>query len=550
MLRKLLNLKFISATISVIFLFTGILYSAPFSNNALRLEIGSKHLTFPRVLKAEQIVELRKTCTSMFNDLLEIAGELQDMPVKDVEKKIEAVIFDRFVKLYNLTGELEGVEIDDILQKQIKEQWIKHSIAVLATLFQLENAKYTPDPDEQIRLQRLSVNDNNGERTEKNLERMREVYAGKLKKWIAITLLHDIGRITETPEIPHESEGSRLIKKYSLLDDLDLPEEDCRAIPLIVKYHVYTSLTLNGEYSLIKLGDILQEDEVESANCKDILQDIALVWLFDVTGVTSKGLVTNVRVEYAFGLNEIILRNLDFSSLGQKLEKESIVFLPIRIAGMISFNDSKQSAHVKDGKLNNDNYEFYWEKFLRAEEKLEIKSEQWQYFLNNFHRVFMRYINYNFSKLAWVDDNIHALSEVNQKEQFKRENEIKQSYLTNPNVAKLLVLLTQLLHHYDAQNIEIMVGDAKGKRVDDAGRKVDQAKEHDYALELNRVLFTARDMQLDGEECYFIDKDGAKIEGVNIVSLGESEGRLILSFRISLIDKMDAIHSREAGFSL
>ncbi|MCJ7646131.1 hypothetical protein MUO65_04425, partial [bacterium] len=406
-----------------------------------------------------------------------------------------------------------------------------------------------------------------------NLNLLRRIYRNEdFFKWVATILLHDIGRFKEFYDpmaLVHEKVSFDLINRLNLLRELNdrlekpLSDEAINIIPSAIRYHTFFAGERGGEFSLIKIGQMLSDPylrkvlsdgkgKIDREKLRAFLEELALLSTFDASGAGGKGMALNPSVEYFIGMAHRIGDiakhvGYDWNKTVAVIMRTASKHVDLRISGLLSLRDRIQDNVSTPRTLGSfptiECYEFYSKKFsdgltdLLAADKLFMswllnRQAFYRWFEENYTHLAFRYLNYLVAHLAWIEEGVDFSRMPDQEitKYFQRQYEVKKDYKVNPNAIKLLLLLTTAARatYCGMECDEVIICGEKGERID---HKDDF---HDYVISLNGMLTQTRDVHLylDGN-IYFVNEKGENIDGAVMIKETIPDGTRRLILKIS-----------------
>ncbi|MCB4791151.1 MAG: hypothetical protein LHV68_04610 [Elusimicrobia bacterium] len=315
--------------------------------------------------------------------------------------------------------------------------------------------------------------------------------ADVFRKWAFVALFHDIGKCDEqvvhvTTKV-HEITSAEFIRRFNIIGNLALDVEERDEIYWLIKTHLRFGSHGIGELPLDSFYELFEDPEfrtyiapqgiIDQAKFERLFKANALFWVFDSA---STGWCRKRPFDYLFEISSKLntLTGCSIEEFKGKIKAlaESAPMFEKRLGRLVS-------AFLTNPGKDNDG----WEKLLAAAEKLiadgTIKSADWEFFKGHFPHM-----------AVWGRFSHLCAEPLNQGKDLS-------------NTVKAFVLCTKAADGESCTEIRMVTESGAMPAI----KEVDT-----YAGYLHTVLDRAVDIQKSGDEIYFIDVRGNRIDGLTM----------------------------------
>ncbi|MCX5750714.1 MAG: hypothetical protein NT099_03470, partial [Candidatus Saganbacteria bacterium] len=351
------------------------------------------------------------------------------------------------------------------------------------------------------------------ERVERNLSRVREVFASLPSPALAdlIVLLHDIGKLGRAgeenlgPSWPHnhEKNSSSLIEKFDLLKDFAgegsviKTEEDRVAVELVLRHHHLIGNCFQGAASpelfielisdpafvaMVKSKEDPKKSPADSAKERVAFANKVLDWMLfftivDVAGQGETGYLSNLRLEYYFSIRDkigdILKEELGKGTLNgwgaeaaQKIQEFAAAEGPNRLAAVTS---PIEGAGLMDTHVQG--LDYYGKGWVAPSVEAAISSgaisrDDWKTVIEVFQRMVFPY----FDGYLLGGNPAHRLDDVDAAIAHKPAAKV------NGNLLKYYALCAQVVKMVNLDKpVEFIMIDKDGNPTTGGAKKVEAA---------------------------------------------------------------------------
>jgi guanylate kinase/nucleoside diphosphate kinase len=363
-----------------------------------------------------------------------------------------------------------------------------------------------------------------------NLEKIRKLSESiPLQDRIIIAILHDLGK--PKGYLLHHIYSDQLIERYGLMDATpSIPAQRKTLIKMAIKYHlalgclafsVFTLVTSGNMFSDPELREVLanHDGSVNLERVRTFLDYLLYITIADVAGRPGKRGIRNLLIEAYSKWHERLRR------LAAENRASYDNFLAAMLKNAPQHNLERLSGKTASADVEMDRREEGWayhDQILikardRALQEGIFDRKDWQFLLNNLQYITDEWYT-PLSFLARVDSRAGTVSETILDE-------------TNPNLLKFYIFSLRI----GRENIpDLGPGNTFALAFTGFGgdyiTRLSSMKAS--ALELDRIMRKAQGFGREGEDIYFTDREGRKIEDVKItLSHAPAESVMTVHFK-------------------
>jgi Ser/Thr protein kinase RdoA (MazF antagonist)/SAM-dependent methyltransferase len=421
---------------------------------------------------------------------------------------------------------LSDAELEDLESQSL------HTFHVLVSILQLKNlgGPLKVDAKDHMRFEQFFVNDPSPDqnRARELIRLMRgdvaNLVPGDLNHAYELfslaAMVHDIGKFED--HLNHEIVGARLIGDLNLLQPLvergQISAEDAQLIKAAVRHHILLGNIASGEYSQSEMKSVFSDPEtlsylspvagrIDARKLERLLRFIFILSEMDTAGVApTKGYSTIRKANFRRSLVERVIQ-IAYQAQGD---------LGRILTQIDRFAEEPQNilARVENGLI-------YWDShidqketgvFLKAfqtasdeiRKRDRVAPDAMDLIQTLFPRISIKWFGDTIPNLAWSPIAAPSFSEFSRGKNYQAAVfDVPKGMPVNPSAVKMLALSLKARKLYGGDGRILMLP-----------TPLSQSKTFEYQKmlwSLEIYLRRAYDVRKEGDECFFVDRSGIRV---------------------------------------
>ena len=448
---------------------------------------------------------------------------------------------------------LSGAELEDLENQSL------HTFHVLVSILQLRNLgdSLKVDAKDHMRFEQFFANDPSPDqnRARELIQLMRGDVAnlapGDLSHAYELfslaAMVHDIGKFED--HLNHEIVGARLIGDLKLLQPLvergQISAEDAQLIKAAVRHHILLGNIASGEYSQSEMKSVFSDPEtsnylsaavgkIDARKLERLLRFIFILSEMDTAGVApTKGYSTIRKAYFRRSLVERVIQIAYQAQgdLGQILTQiDRFAGEPQNILARIENGLIYWDSHIDQKETG-----VFLKAFQAASEEIqkldEVAPDAMDLIRTLFPRISIKWFGDTIPNLAWSPIAAPSFSEFSRGQNYQAAVfDVPKGMPVNPSAVKMLALSLKARKLYGGDGRILMLPTPLLQS------KTSEYQKMLWSLEL--YLRRAYDVRKEGDECFFVDRSGIRVNIPNAkveIKLLENHD-LLIAYHAALVE--------------